>query len=396
MPDQIPVVAAEENSTTNTNEMKFKLLLIEDDDAIVEVIKLSLAESFPLAEIDRVKNFSEAQKKLKDIRPDAIILDILEADPEVEGAPRPIGAEIWKEIWNGRLVPIVIYSAHDAELDPVVPTDHPMVKRVVKGANTLGVVIEHLKGFYPFILLIEKIDTELKLAMHTVLRDSPGSIWKAEAGSAGRVQILTRTARRRLAAMMDMTTLVDTAKLMSWEQYIVKPLDELLTGDIFRLVSGNWEDPISYRLVLTPSCDIAQGHVENVLVAKCKPMNEFFKEGCGWTVPATASTIKKSVKSKLSQAEVGGYIPLPKFPGILPSMTASLRDVELISVTELMKTDATALYKKIASVDSPFREQIAWGYVTRIGRPGMPDRDFDKWAEQLVEDHAAPPASGST
>ncbi len=59
-------------------------------------------------------------------------------------------------------------------------------------------------------------------------------------------------------------------------------------------------------------------------------------------------------------------------------MTACLRDLELIGVDRVAASgEAGKDYRRICSVDSPFREQLAWAYLQIAGRPGVPDRDLD-------------------
>jgi CTP synthase len=41
-------------------------------------------------------------------------------------------------------------------------------------------------------------------------------------------------------------------------------------------------------------------------------------------------------------------------------------------------------YCRIASVDSPFREQIVWAHMINACRPGMPSRDMTLWAKELI------------
>jgi hypothetical protein len=40
---------------------------------------------------------------------------------------------------------------------------------------------------------------------------------------------------------------------------------------------------------------------------------------------------------------------------------------------------------RVASVDSPFREQIAWAFVQIAGRPALPDRDLESWVQEIRE-----------
>jgi CTP synthase len=62
-------------------------------------------------------------------------------------------------------------------------------------------------------------------------------------------------------------------------------------------------------------------------------------------------------------------------------MSACLRDLELIPVDGI--AGDAAKYLRVASVDSPFREQIAWAFVQIAGRPAVPDRDLEGWIEEI-------------
>ena len=48
--------------------------------------------------------------------------------------------------------------------------------------------------------------------------------------------------------------------------------------------------------------------------------------------------------------------------------------------------DSGRPFLRIASIDSPFRELVAWAYLQIACRPSLPDRDFDSWRDEIVED----------
>jgi CTP synthase len=74
-------------------------------------------------------------------------------------------------------------------------------------------------------------------------------------------------------------------------------------------------------------------------------------------------------------------------------MTACLRDLELIPITEIFSTEEPSpKYERVVSIDSPFREQIAWAYLQIAARPGMPERD----AERCIQDNFSPPTPSTT
>jgi hypothetical protein len=74
-------------------------------------------------------------------------------------------------------------------------------------------------------------------------------------------------------------------------------------------------------------------------------------------------------------------------------MVADLRALRLIGLSEI-DDGGQKEYKRVASVDNPFRGLVSWAYTLTAARPGMPDRDFKAWTEEFMA--ALPPAAGST
>ena len=63
-------------------------------------------------------------------------------------------------------------------------------------------------------------------------------------------------------------------------------------------------------------------------------------------------------------------------------MAADLRDLQFIRVEDIGISGK--LYHRIASIDSPFRELLSWAYLQTACRPGLPDRDFNSWADEII------------
>ena len=96
-------------------------------------------------------------------------------------------------------------------------------------------------------------------------------------------------------------------------------------------------------------------------------------------------SFKKSVKSEvLTTGHHNGFVPLPSFYGKIPTMLANFRDLCLIPLGDVGELGTGRKYERIASIDSPFREMIAWVYSNFTGRPGLPDRNFDNWKKEFV------------
>ena len=84
----------------------------------------------------------------------------------------------------------------------------------------------------------------------------------------------------------------------------------------------------------------------------------------------------------LSHGYFEAVIPFPCLEGRIPTMAANLRDLEFIPVDDIGISEKAFL--RVASVDSPFRELIAWAYLQIACRPGLPDRDFSLWSDEII------------
>jgi CTP synthase len=175
--------------------------------------------------------------------------------------------------------------------------------------------------------------------------------------------------------------------MQSWEQYICPPVSEdIRLGDILRRRDGKIDDPRAFKVVLTPSCDlVASGgrtpKVKQVLVAGCLPIRKAV-ESLGMSGLSSEKDKERLRSSLLSQGHRNGVIPLPELKGRIPPITVSLRELELIPFDEIHPNNGQ--FERVASVDSPFRELIAWAYMQVGCRPGVPDRDLSTWCEEIA------------
>ena len=96
-----------------------------------------------------------------------------------------------------------------------------------------------------------------------------------------------------------------------------------------------------------------------------------------------ASKIKQRLRSAmLTQGYLEGVIPFPCLKGQIPTMAANMRDLEFIPIEDI---GCGKRFLRIASIDSPFRELVAWAYLQTACRPALPNRDFDSWCDEIVE-----------
>ena len=104
---------------------------------------------------------------------------------------------------------------------------------------------------------LQSVTQEIDAVTGSVLRDVSHHVFTAVDGPQERRDMLLRAARRRVAAKMDDSLLAVAASLSPSEQYLHPPLaSHLLLGDILRINDSPPADTSSYRLVITPTCDL--------------------------------------------------------------------------------------------------------------------------------------------
>ena len=152
--------------------------------------------------------------------------------------------------------------------------------------------------------------------------------------------------------------------------------------------SGERDNPESYRVVLSPSCDLQKDEsrsrkpLEKILVVSCVNINQYLSyKNLSKSTPE--NEFKTNLPSSLSNTGSERFIPLPGLKGIIPNMACDLKRLEMIPYDNIGKDKE---YSNVASIDSPFREAITWAYMQVNCRPGLPDRNFDLWTQQIWEE----------
>jgi CTP synthase len=371
---------------------KITVLLIEDDNTAAETTKDTITAKLPDVNVVVEGDFKQAEQRLDEVLPDMVVLDLYD-DPH----QAPAGNPVWEKLWKAKFCPLVFHSAHDEPGEPAVPPKHPFVKFVKKRRGSDDEVAGYLQAFLPHVRAIRGVNKEIVAVAQGVLRDVSTPIWDAQPEGPEREEILKRAARRRVAATMDLTTISGGKPMRAWEQYVLPALGtDLLTGDLLCAAGGDSKNPANYRLVLSPSCDMVTGEgrkpLANILVARCEDTKGFLRAAGFATAPP--KTLRKHLPTALTRDQCGGYIPLPELPGIIPAMAAGLRELELIPLSTIGNVIGNGItYYRLASVDSPFRERIAWAYLQISGRPGMPEYDSIAFADSIVKATETPKPS---
>lgn len=331
-------------------------------------------------------SFTNAQSELGVFLPDVVILDLLQGPQSVH---KPEGLETLNAIWEKRFFPIVIYSAEPDHVHED-QRNHPFVRSVKKGKDSPDQIVAALKELQPHIRAIRDAESQIRDQFAFVLRDiAPFAFSKyTDENHDERIDTIVRCGRRRLAALMDELPGSDQ-KLASWEQYLFPPVgSDSLTGDIIHEDGKDQYSPESYRIILTPSCDMATSgnrtpKITQVLVAHCCTIEEGLKRLS--LAPSTdfIKFIKRLESELLSQGYKGSVIPLSGLKGLIPSMMVDLKNIGLVPLSEigLRKTK----FIRRASIDSPFREMMVWAYMQNACRPGLPERDLTAWGREIFD-----------
>lgn len=364
------------------------VLVIDDDPVYHTLLADAIRAEFAGVVCNCELNFDNGVTRVATERPDAVVLDLMEGLQ----SPNLPGERTWRSIWNGTFCPIVIYSGTDADIEPPLREGQRFVERIAKGDGSLPRVVAALQRFSPFADSVRKLRAEVDEVIHKVLRDTAGDGHMPMEDAAH----LLHAGRRRIAASMDDPTITGGRAMASWEQYLVPAIgNSPLTADVLRKRNARWEEPTAYRLVLTPSCDLVRGRCEPTLIAACCEGTARLAQKLSLSPnPNRLGDNARSVIAKaLTAGAFQGFLPLPGFPSRLPVMVANLKGLEVINWESVGPIDSSYHeYVRVASIDSPFREQVAWAYLTTAARPGMPDRDLRPWAEEIVR-AAAPPAA---
>jgi CTP synthase len=359
------------------------LFIDEDEDSVADGIALLEELGYNCKRIE----FNALNAILPEYQPDIIVLDMMDGgrvrDPDGVG-----GQTSFNTIWDTKFCPIVVYSANPDLIDDIgiEKTKNPLVRKIQKGSGSDENLREEINKLKPCVDGINGIINDVNATLQVTLKKVATHIVSQDGIDEIAIAI-QHMGRRRLAATMDDLSLL-RPKFHPCEQYIYPPLEDYpKLGDLILDTAADTKLPDSFRVILTPSCDLVnkgaqKPKVEKVLCARCEnPELLLLKVSRN-----KRREIKQNLPSLLTQGHIDECLPLPEFQGVIPPMVANLKKLELISYESIKNEEGDGVkFVRVASVDSPFREQIAWAYINTGGRPGVPDRDFECWAKQYLD-----------
>lgn len=368
-----------------------KVLLIDDDPVSIKGISDYCNDK---NWENRITDFEYAYKQLLDFDPDVVVLDWYDdADRALADSQETSGNSLLSLIWERTFRPVIVFSAIADTIDIDEKMKKcSMLKLLPKGEETqVNKLLDE----------IEKISGALsgfRSDMGVALIEALNGIDKLTGIEGATCEATEYVLEKRMAAFFDEKYIPDLSP--SWVQYLCPPIDNCLNVcDILIKKVEKTEgfcEPENYLLVLTPSCDLYCGNgrtakVSDVLCAQCCGKEEFHHipllNDLSYTSTRVQNRIER-IKKYLNDGYNEHYVALPAFADVIPYMTVDLKKLVLLPIESIatgeQNIEEKTEYVRVASVCSPFREQIVWAHLQNSCRPGVPDRNTELWAKEIL------------
>lgn len=343
------------------------------------------------------KTFDEDYYKfIFEENPDVVVLDWYDDADKTDGK----GEQILDCIWKTGYRPIIIFSAH---ADAINLSDKmkrsSLLKLLIKEDEAIINCLEENALYYDAL-------SSYRNEMSDVIIEAFNAIdsIKRVASNDISVELVKHLVAKRAINAFDLET--KEIDIPAWGMYVVPPVSKVLQrGDVIRKFKTGEDyktvgEAGDYLLVLTPSCDLAHAKVKKVICAPCEDesaiqtaiSNEFckiynHKKGTEEQKQLVNDYIKKRLIGVLNQGYYQQWAALPEMEGICKNMSVNLKNIDLIDLDKIATNIETATetteYVRVASIDSPYVSQIAWGFMQNVCRPGAPDRDVENWVNAI-------------
>lgn len=354
-----------------------KVLIVDDTPVAVKGIVDYCTEK---AWESKIISFEQFDEYISDYMPDVIVLDWKD---DVTGSNK--GNDLLEQIWSTGFKPIIIFSGYAGGIDLEDKyRASNLVKIQEKGDEEP--VAKYLDMICPFVPVITGLKDEFNTALIEAL-NSIETMNKTGNISAGVMKFIFA---KRVSTYFDKECGEDCPP--PWIQYVYPPItNSLCVCDIIRKIPADNSllvpgEPDEYLLILTPSCDMAQNKVSHVLCARSYSKTDFHKFG---TSEKPSDKQLERIVAYLNTGYNNSLVSLPGIPEVLPYLSIDLKKLEFLPMEKIALHSNNVLpeqkYCRIASIDSPFREQIVWAHMINSCRPGMPNRDTNLWAKDLMK-----------
>lgn len=371
--------------------MVLTIMLLEDDENVAETVREKVSAAghnvVVVAEPARWAN------SVVETPCDMIVTDLRQDDSDDEdGMP---GEAAVDRIFSQRFVPLVVHSGV-ADLVDRFPRygSHPLLRIVPKALDSVDSVATKLTEFVEIATELRNVRDSFAQSLHETLTKTVEHLAAAEPEDWR--STLPHVVRRRVAATFDEPE-AGRDKIRAVERYLIPPIaTSLLTGDIL-IESSSEKSPEHTRLVLSQSCDLAWSEtrvpqVLRVLVARpaqIAALNRRVRKAAPEDNGPVSAKQKELFRGIAAGNFDSGFVFLPKVPGVISGPLAfDLKDLEFLNIATIEhgSRDSVApfAWQRVASQDSPFREQIVWALHAQLGRPALPEIESEEIGDQVA------------
>ncbi|MBR6985501.1 MAG: hypothetical protein IKH75_18625 [Ruminococcus sp.] len=357
-----------------------KCLIVDDNIDAVKGIKDFLEDR---EDICQICDFEDFKKHEFEFEPDIIVLDLKDDADQINA-----GDQIFDRIISKRFIPTIIFSAiAETYSVPDEVASNPFIEVLSKGDEE-----DVIKCIYKWIPYIEAVNS-FKEQINASFKESLKALGNfINLGSKPDDSVMKYMLNKRANQYFDDDNCGE--KPPAWIEYLYPPVKKhLLVADILRKISEEADldkigQPEEYAIILTPSCDMANTQETiKILIANCKAKELFTDMPANECKPENAKQIKR-VSSMLNAGYNKSKVALAELPSVIPYCTVDLKSLDQVLSSEIAlskeEINDNHKYYRVASVNSPFREQIVWAHMINSCRPGMPNRDMETWAKGIL------------
>lgn len=388
----------------------WRLLVVDDEEDVAPLVAESIlpaarneAGKDPVVVVEL--NFSDAMTRIATERFDLLILDVRDqartalGRKEAESDP---GIGVFEELRRRRFIPIIFYTAVPDEVeshhnppfvqvvaktveDPVrdlrqavslaFESDFPRIYRLLEG-HSATVARDFMVNFVETNW--DTLSDNRADMMHLLLRHLSDSIGRGASDLATRLGYGTEDGSG------------DTIHASRY--YAALPSEAYATGDILRgprslPTTDDGSESDCWYVIVTPSCDLVENRRKAmfVVLVQCMPLESFDeyrrlaeRESKGSGQQATTNRLKSLLISRPHGRQHDRYHYLPAAWSV-PHLMVDNQLVVSVPYNALVEH-----YDKVASLDSPFAEELVHRFTRYIGRLGTPDLDLDAIVAQWI------------
>ncbi len=354
----------------------FNLFILEDDDRVFNQYEPLIADFSKsnniMIKTYRWKNADEALDALKNNWYDGAIIDIRLSAPD-EGRS---GNEIIREIKNNLRFPVRVYTGFD-DIDDDLRQENEFYKIYKRTSKKFSEILLELINIYKTGItnILGKKGTVEEYLKNVFWNHLAGSFasWIDEAKeNSGIEKILLRYTLSHLQEYLDKDASGGYDEYHPSEVYIMGPINKNIhTGLILKKKETN-----EFYIVLTPSCDLAQGKASKIVLAPIENKNmPYVKELKDKKEKSTNGDDKKQAEQALERLLSNNhslkYHCLPEVNGVGGF-------INFQKINSFTKEQIADDFSPIASVTDKFCKDIIARFSHYYSRQGQPDFDTDK------------------